>query len=64
MQGTEKEVREEYEKLLEKAKNGYGDMVYVFEDVMGTFEIQDTNMRITFSMSQYFREYAIYQILY
>ena len=63
-QGTEKEVRQEFNTLLEKAKVGYGDMVYEFEDdILGTFKIQDKDIKVTFSMSKYFRDtYAIYQI--
>lgn len=64
LEGNEKEVREEYCKLLEKAKAGYKDMVYEFKyDLLGTFKIQDENLRVTFSVSKYFKDtYAIYQI--
>ncbi|MSU01376.1 hypothetical protein [Tissierella pigra] len=63
-QGTEKEVRKEYDELLQKAKDGYADLVYEFEDdELGTFQIKDENMKITFSLSKSLGdEYAIYQI--
>lgn len=64
LEGTEKEVRKEYSNLLEKAIAGYGDLVSEFEDdVLGTFRIETDDIKITFSMSKYFRDkYAIYQI--
>lgn len=56
-QGTEKEVREECNNLLTKAIAGYGDMIYEYEeDLLPTFHIRDANMKVTFSVSKYFKD--------
>lgn len=59
-QGLEKEVAKEYQDLLQKAKEGYGDMVTVLDGK--SFKIKDKNIEITFSMDNCLSKFAIYQI--
>lgn len=60
-QGSEKEVREEYCNLLEKAKEGFNDLVCVYSN--NSFKIKTNELEIIFTVDRYFRnEYAIYQI--
>lgn len=59
-QGTEKEVRKEFNNLLEKARKGYQGLVSVTDD--SSFKIKTEGLEIIFEVDEYFKEYAIYQI--
>lgn len=58
-QGTEEEVREEFEVLKNKARAGYKDKVEIKEN---DFVIRTTDLRVTFSFDTCLSECAIYQI--
>lgn len=60
-QGTEKEVSVEFNKLLEKAKAGYGELVCVLNNK--TFKIETEGVKVTFIVDALFKDdYAVYQI--
>lgn len=58
--GTEKEVRQEYNTLIEKAIKGFADAVEVKEN---EFVINSIDMKITFIFDTCLSEYGIYQII-
>ncbi|MEY8415648.1 hypothetical protein AAK964_05055 [Tissierella praeacuta] len=61
IQGSEKEVRQEFNTLIEKARIGFADAVTIQSEK--SFKIQTTDIKITFMLDELFKEYAIYQII-
>lgn len=61
-EGSELDMRKEYDILLEKAKDGFGE-IEIINDIDDTFIIRKQDIKISFSLSKYFgNKYAIYQI--
>lgn len=58
-EGTEQEVREEFEVLKSKAIAGYKEKVEIKEN---DFVIRTTDLRVTFSFDTCLSQFAIYQI--
>lgn len=58
-QGSEKEIRKEFEKIKEKAKEEYPDY---FDDRDNAFDIETKGLRVSFYVDELHKnEYAIYQ---
>ena len=58
--GTKEEVQKEFESLLLKAREGFGDEVL---EKVDEFIIVKSDIRISFCVDKMFQEFAIFQII-